>query len=456
MNQTTERWPLPADYSAVLQHPRHAFRGPFLKQCRIDVDAHGLPLFSSWTGGLDVVFRATDPKGKRLAIIAFTQPIADREERYRCVLDHWTCHRRPRSMLPFRYYAAGIRSTDGKLYPMVTHEWPDDESLYRWVRSRCQIRDKEALSRLADRWIETVQDLAAARIAHGNLTHSTIRVTQDEQFRFVGYESMCVPALVGRSALATGQRPYQHPDRNRSTPLSLEMDRFSALFVFTVLTALKVEPELWDRHVEVDGYDKLLIRPEDFKAGAGSQLFADMSNSSDAKVRRLAIALFASYRGPIDNVQPISDCVPETGSSNDPVRSEQATVFISAKSADYGHARKVYHFLRDRGIAAFMSEESLPQLGNSDYREAIDEALDQAQHMIVVTSSAANARAPWVKAEWGLFVNEKRSGRKTGNLVTFVIGDMSPGDLPASLRYYEVISLHDDGSLEKVLPYVRQ
>jgi ferritin len=70
---------------------------------------------------------------------------------------------------------------------------------------------------------------------------------------------------------------------------------------------------------------------------------------------------------------------------------ERTRVFISAKSADFEHARRVFHFLKSRGIAVFMSAESLPDLGNTDYRKEIDRALDQTEHMVVVTSSAVGA-----------------------------------------------------------------
>lgn len=129
-------------------------------------------------------------------------------------------------------------------------------------------------------------------------------------------------------------------------------------------------------------------------------------------------------------------------------------VFLSARSTDYGHAEVVYRFLVERGVEVFFSRESLPELGSSDYRDEIDRALDRAQHLIVVTSSAENVLAPWVKAEWGFFINEKRSGRKRGNLLTVTVGEMSPGSLPPSLRYYEVIPL-DSRFLGKLLGYLR-
>jgi hypothetical protein len=131
------------------------------------------------------------------------------------------------------------------------------------------------------------------------------------------------------------------------------------------------------------------------------------------------------------------------------------TVFISSKSADYIHAKQVYAFLMSKGVHCFFSDESLPRLGNSDYRQEIDRALDLAKHLVVVTTSAQHVNSPWVEAEWGFFVQEKRSGRKPGNIVTLVVGDLPPQKLPPSLRYYEVLTLTAE-SLGRVLRYVEK
>jgi TPR repeat protein len=128
-------------------------------------------------------------------------------------------------------------------------------------------------------------------------------------------------------------------------------------------------------------------------------------------------------------------------------------VFISAKSEDCAYAQQIYDFLIAHGVPTFYSQESLPKLGNSDYRREIDKSLDNAHHMIVVVSSVKNALSPWVEAEWGFFINEKRSGRKTGNLITVTIGSLQHWELPPSLRYYEVI-LFEPHNIKRILYYV--
>lgn len=113
----------------------------------------------------------------------------------------------------------------------------------------------------------------------------------------------------------------------------------------------------------------------------------------------------------------------------------------------------MYSFLTEKGYTVFFSHQTLPSVGNSDYRKEIDRALDKAKHMIVVTSEKEYVESSWVEAEWGFFINEKRSGRKPGNIITLIAGSLRIGDLPGSLRYYEVIPFDPD-TFEKILRYL--
>ena len=132
----------------------------------------------------------------------------------------------------------------------------------------------------------------------------------------------------------------------------------------------------------------------------------------------------------------------------------QDLVFISSKSADYEYVLKLYDFLTSHEKKVFFSQESLPMMGNADYREEIDKAIERAKHMIVVGSSIENILSPWVKDEWGAFVIEKRSGRKPGsNLVTIIVGSVKIEELPISLRMNEVIP-YDPEKFSTILKYL--
>lgn len=128
-------------------------------------------------------------------------------------------------------------------------------------------------------------------------------------------------------------------------------------------------------------------------------------------------------------------------------------IFISFKSADVDLARALYTYLRSKGLSVFLSSETLPQLGSTDYRKTIDKALDECKHMIVVGSKVEYLHSSWVEAEWGFYIGEKRAGRKKGNILTVVNDDIEIKDLPASLRYYQVIFYSKD-NFDQIAAYV--
>jgi hypothetical protein len=178
---------------------------------------------------------------------------------------------------------------------------------------------------------------------------------------------------------------------------------------------------------------------EPFQAEAFDQI--KLPGLNEMEIRELALRVHACLMRGLSRAVPLTEHADQ--------------IFICAKSSDFHHARQVFEFLKSRGIGAFLSDESLPERGSSDYRKEIDRALDQADHMVVVASTRKNVESPWVEAEWGFFINEKRSGRKTGNLVTLITGHLQLSDLPPSLRYYEVLPLQTE-ALEKLLRYVRK
>ena len=132
----------------------------------------------------------------------------------------------------------------------------------------------------------------------------------------------------------------------------------------------------------------------------------------------------------------------------------QNLIFLSAKSEDYEAASQVYSYLTEHGYSVFFSNQTLPRMGNSDYRREIDRALEQAKHLILVTSRKEYVESKWVEAEWGSFINEKRSGRKDGNIIVLLVGSMQISDLPISLRSFETRSLDNPKTLEQILNYL--
>lgn len=144
----------------------------------------------------------------------------------------------------------------------------------------------------------------------------------------------------------------------------------------------------------------------------------------------------------------VASGLPKTGAT-----AAAVDVFISARSDDRKPAERVYDFLSRHSLRVFLSQVSLPALGDTDYRKAIDDVLETAAHLVVVTSTGESTRSRWVEHEWGSFLNEKLAGRKTGNLVTVTVGRVPERELPLALRNHQILCLDDDG-LDRLLRYV--
>ena len=184
-------------------------------------------------------------------------------------------------------------------------EWVQGETLFNWLAARCMEGHREAISQIAERWLEAVQEMNDHSIAHGDLQHANVMVTPSWQIKLVDYDGMCVPPLVGRRNLEVGVEPYQHRERGAGTLLSLDLDNFSALVIYVALRALAVQPALWPKYVGHSGYDKILFRREDFQAPAQSPLYYDLLQLGDSDLRGLSEKLFGLWQSQMMEVPPL-------------------------------------------------------------------------------------------------------------------------------------------------------
>ncbi len=257
-------WPLASHFSATLQNPRIAFRDPRLQRSLIEKNGQNQP--RPWAGAFAVVYKAIDSDNQQpFAVRVFTTESPERRERYD-LIGGYLQGRKLKCLIDFEYRDRAIRSAgDGKWYPLIVMEWVQGETLFNWLAARCMEGHREAISQIAERWLEAVQEMNDHSIAHGDLQHANVMVTPSWQIKLVDYDGMCVPPLVGRRNLEVGVEPYQHRERGAGTLLSLDLDNFSALVIYVALRALAVQPALWPKYVGHSGYDKILFRREDFQ-----------------------------------------------------------------------------------------------------------------------------------------------------------------------------------------------
>ncbi len=107
---------------------------------------------------------------------------------------------------------------------------------------------------------------------------------------------------------------------------------------------------------------------------------------------------------------------------------EKYEVFISYKhldadgkiTEDYSIAKELYITLKERGISVFFSDETLFLLGRSDYKKAIDEALETAKILIVIATRSEYLSSGWVEYEYETFYEDILSGRKKdANIISY-------------------------------------
>lgn len=130
-------------------------------------------------------------------------------------------------------------------------------------------------------------------------------------------------------------------------------------------------------------------------------------------------------------------------------------IFISCKSEDYHFASKVYQFLKRQNYNVFLADIELRKKGNAEYGKIIDAALDSATHMIIIASKPEFIRSPYVQSEWRTFNEEKRTGRKTGNIITIIDG-FQINSLPIGLRQFESFDFNSYTEICAYLPLEKQ
>ena len=285
---------------------RNAFKHELLSTAVFEKDTQGQVRVR---GILKEVLRAVLPDGSSRAVWFLRD--GERWDRYQTVQNHLS-HRSVSCLASFTCAAAPVR-LQGSWYRFVHMEWIPGDELFDWLHARATAGDGRAISSVAEKWRLAIKDLGRANIAHGDLNHRNVLITPSGDVKLVDYDTMCVPKLVGLRNEELGVEPYQHPERNGNTQLSLAIDNFSSAFIYLGLKALSAEPRLWQDFVVQPEYDKILFRKEDFVDPGRSALFGRLWKSPDGDVQRLATRLCELWRVPIDEVPSLDELLLPSG-----------------------------------------------------------------------------------------------------------------------------------------------
>jgi serine/threonine protein kinase len=257
------------DYQEAVQVPSAAFSGPELKQGVPVMNKLGLP--RPICGQFASVYEL-EHGGSRWAVKCFLRNIPDLHSRYAKISNHLSECDLP-YFVTFEYQQKGIR-VRGNHYPLVKMEWVEGLGLNQFLEQN--LTNQTVLAALEQDWLTLLEDLQPVRIAHCDLQHGNVLVTDDGSLRLIDYDGMWVPKLKGQKSNEVGHPDYQSPLRTEKD-FNADIDGFAGDVIHVAIRALAA----WDKY---NNGDNILFRRQDFLDPRKSALFAEIRSLGDQEI----------------------------------------------------------------------------------------------------------------------------------------------------------------------------
>ena len=141
---------------------------------------------------------------------------------------------------------------------------------------------------------------------------------------------------------------------------------------------------------------------------------------------------------------------------------KKTDVFISYKhhaddgkvARDYSIAKELYEALTNNNVSTFFSDETIFELGASDYKKAIDKALDDAHVLIVIATEMDYLYSGWIEYEYETFCEDILSGRNPGGIIVSYTDDISSKKMPRTLSRFQNYAMKKT-PVEKLVEYIK-
>lgn len=246
-------WPTMSDYQETIQNPHTCFSDQELKNGTPILNNLGLP--KPIAGGFACVYQMICGS-QNYAVRCFLTKQLDLEKRYKIISDYLR-QVNLSYIISFAFISQGIR-VNGQWFPILKMEWINGEPLNIYLARN--LHKPQKLEALASNFTTLIEDLGKYDIAHGDLQHENILISNG-QLKLIDYDGLYVPGLEATPSSEYGHRNYQHPLRSEKD-FGPNLDSFSAWVIKTSILALCVAPQLWDQFEAGDG--SLIFRKEDF------------------------------------------------------------------------------------------------------------------------------------------------------------------------------------------------
>jgi len=240
----------------------------------------------SYTGGYTVVVPA-NVKGEKWAFRCWHTAVKDSKERYSLIGKAIKKSKLP-YFCSFDYTEKGI-IVQGESYPITKMQWVEGRDLKKYICANT--RNRNAIKELAHKFLEMASELHKHHIAHGDLQHGNILVSDSGQLFLVDYDSMYVPEMKDKySDIITGLIDYQHPSRKKNTYSSEKLDYFSEVIIYTSLLAIAEKTDLIDLY-NIENSEALLFTSRDFESFPSSQIYKDLKSLNNEEIDKCLRAI---------------------------------------------------------------------------------------------------------------------------------------------------------------------
>ena len=192
----------------------------------------------------------------------------------------------------------------GESLPTTKMKWVEGKNLKQYICAHCN--ESTIIKTLARDFLDMVISLHTKGIAHGDLQHGNIIVSESGELFLVDYDSMYVPAMEGDFPdIISGLIDYQHPARKNNKVSSKSVDYFSELVIYTSLLGIAEDPTFVSTY-KVEDSEGLLFSASDFGSLETSKIYNELKRLKNADIDRcLAILLEYLSENDLNALKPI-------------------------------------------------------------------------------------------------------------------------------------------------------
>jgi predicted Ser/Thr protein kinase len=290
------KYPSRSDIVTAMTNPRVSFKAKELTGGSV---LHKGSRVLQYSGGYTTVFPFRNRDGRQVAVRCWIADIGDAKKRSGEIAAYLEKLDNP-YFSPFKYIDTALL-VNGILYPVVIMDWVNGLTLKKYINQH--IGDRGKILEAAEKFREMVAILHQLNIAHGDLQHGNILITDQGKMSLIDYDSMYITPLEGMQDVIKGLPGYQHPARAKNKLIHPGLDYFSELVIYLSLQVFAAHPGLWPVYYETEDF---LFSKEDFARPYESLLLSELLHMPDKKIAHLAQKMLEALQlTDISELQPL-------------------------------------------------------------------------------------------------------------------------------------------------------